>query len=441
MFLCGEDNYMLYFINLNLEINVNDTSKILGMILGGGVGSRLYPLTKMRAKPAVPIGGKYRLIDIPLSNCINAGIQKIAVLTQFNSVSLHRHISRTYNFDAFHTGWVQILAAEQTLDSNDWYMGTADAVRKQTVEIEATGAEFTLILSGDHLYRMDYKKLAEHHWEMDADITVAVKYIGSQDASRFGLAKIDDKGRIHSFVEKPTDEDVLKEYSVSDNPDKPFLGSMGIYMFKTSVLLDLLSSTDDTDFGSELIPRAIHTHKVYSYGFDDYWQDIGTIRSFYDTNLELTKSSPPFSFFSPEKPIYTRPRFLPPAKIIDAEIKNSLISDGCYIGKSEVINTLVGLRAQISDGATIKDTIIMGADYYDSEEKLKEGSGVPLGIGEGSNIKNAILDKNVRIGKNVTIKPFPQGTEIDNADCVVRDGIVVIPKRAILPDGTKIGPK
>ena len=259
---------------------MKNTSEIFALILGGGVGSRLYPLTKMRAKPAVPIGGKYRLIDIPLSNCINAGIQKIAVLTQYNSVSLHRHISRTYNFDSFHNGWVQILAAEQTLESSDWYEGTADAVRKQAVEIKATGAEDTLILSGDHLYRMDYEKMAERHWETDADITVALKLTG-----------------VESFVEKPTDKDVLKDYMVSDNPDKPFLGSMGIYLFKTSVLLDLLSASEDTDFGGELIPRAIHSHKVISYEFDGYWEDIGTIRSFYDTCLGLTDSKPPFSFF------------------------------------------------------------------------------------------------------------------------------------------------
>ena len=423
-----------------MEKKVRDTSKIFGLILGGGVGSRLYPLTKMRAKPAVPIGGKYRLIDIPLSNCINAGIQKIAVLTQFNSVSLHRHISQTYNFDSFHDGWVQILAAEQTLESNDWYMGTADAVRKQAVEIEATGAEFTLILSGDHLYRMDYEKLAEHHWEMDADITVAVKYIGRKDASRFGLAKISDDGRITSFVEKTTDEKVLKEYSVSDNPQKPFLGSMGIYMFKTSALLDLLNTTDYTDFGSELIPKSLQTHKVYSYGFDGYWEDIGTIRSFYDTSLHLTENSPLFSFFSPEKPIYTRPRFLPPAKIIDAKIQNSLISEGCYIGKSEIKKSLIGLRGQIDDQVTIIDSIIMGSDYYDSPKRLKKGRNIPLGIGRDSYIQAAIIDKNVRIGKDVTIKPFPRGIEIDNDDYVVRDGIVVIPKRTILPDGVKIGP-
>ena len=423
-----------------MENYVRDTSKIFGLILGGGVGSRLYPLTKMRAKPAVPIGGKYRLIDIPLSNCINAGIQKIAVLTQFNSVSLHRHISRTYIFDAFHSGWVQILAAEQTLDSTDWYMGTADAVRKQAVEIEATGAEYTLILSGDHLYRMDYKKMAEHHWDMDADITVALKYINKKDASRFGLAKIDDNGKISSFVEKPDNDDILKEYSVSGNPEKPFLGSMGIYLFKTSILLDLLNSTDDTDFGGELIPKAIHTHSVHSYGFDGYWQDIGTIRSFYDTNLELTQSSPPFSFFSPDKPIYTRPRFLPPAKIIGAKISNSLISEGCYIGKSEIMNSMIGLRGQVGDGVTLRDTIIMGSDYYDSPKRLIEGNGIQMGVGDGSYIQAAIIDKNVRIGKNVTIHPFPRGIEIDKDDFVVRDGIVVIPKTTVLHDGTKIGP-
>lgn len=419
---------------------MKNTSEIFALILGGGVGSRLYPLTKMRAKPAVPIGGKYRLIDIPLSNCINAGIQKIAVLTQYNSVSLHRHISRTYNFDSFHNGWVQILAAEQTLESSDWYEGTADAVRKQAVEIKATGAEYILVLSGDHLYRMDYEKLAERHWETDADITVALKLTDVKNASRFGLAKISKDKRIISFVEKPTDEAVLNDYMVSDNPDKPFLGSMGIYMFKTSVLLDLLSSSADTDFGRELIPKAIHSHKVISYEFDGYWEDIGTIRSFYDTCLGLTDSKPPFSFFSRDKPIYTRPRFLPPAKIIEANVLNSLISEGSYIGKSTVIRSIIGLRGMIEDGVTLKDTIVMGSDYYDTLEKLSEGNNIPMGIGKGSFIQAAIIDKNVRIGKNVTIKPFPRGIEIDNDDYVVRDGIIVIPKRTILNDGTKICP-
>lgn len=419
---------------------MSKTSEIFALILGGGVGSRLYPLTEMRAKPAVPIGGKYRLIDIPLSNCINAGINQIAVLTQYNSVSLHRHISKTYNFDAFHSGWVQILAAEQTQTSNDWYLGTADAVRKQAVEIRATGAEHVLILSGDHLYKMDYQKMAEHHWETNADITVAVKYIGEKDASRFGLAKTDKDGRISSFVEKPTDEKVLNDYKVSDIPNKPFLGSMGIYLFKASVLLDLLENSDDTDFGGELIPHAISTHKVQSFGFDGYWKDIGTIRSFYEANLELTKDSSQFSFFSPDKPIYTRPRFLPPAKIMKAKLSNALISEGSYIGNSEIINSLIGLRGQIGDNVILKDTLLMGSDYYDNEERLASADFVPIGVGDGSFIQATIIDKNVRIGKNVIIKPFPRGVEIDNEKYIVRDGLVVIPKRTILEDGTEIKP-
>ncbi|MEJ2758927.1 MAG: sugar phosphate nucleotidyltransferase, partial [Anaerolineales bacterium] len=284
---------------------------VLGIVMGGGRGTRLYPLTKMRAKPAVPIAGKYRLIDIPLSNCINSDINKIAVLTQFKSVSLHRHIARTYIFDAFSRGYVQILSAEQRDQSFEWYQGTADAVRKQILEIESSNTDYSLILAGDHLYRMDYSELAEFHWSTGADITVAVQPIPKKDASRFGLMKLDKENRVTAFVEKPKDPATQKKFVSRDDPEKPYLGSMGLYMFNTSVLVDILKNTDDKDFGGEIIPKAIQKMKVFGYPFEGYWEDIGTIRSFYDTNLSLTHPDAPFHFQDQSKPIFTRPRFLP----------------------------------------------------------------------------------------------------------------------------------
>ncbi|NTV36341.1 MAG: NTP transferase domain-containing protein, partial [Anaerolineaceae bacterium] len=282
---------------------------ILAVILGGGRGARLYPLTKMRSKPAVPIAGKYRLIDIPISNCINSGIYKIAVLTQFNSVSLHRHIARTYIFDSFHTGWVQILAAEQSIANADWYQGTADAVRKQLREIRSARSAYTLILAGDHLYRMDYAAMARFHWEKDADITVAVQPVAARDATRFGLLKRGEDCRIVDFAEKPKDPAAQARMVSRDDPERPYLGSMGIYLFRTELLCDLLEHNTFDDFGGDVIPNSIGAHKVYGYDFDDYWEDIGTIRSFYDTNISLTKPNPPFNFFNQESPIYTHPRY------------------------------------------------------------------------------------------------------------------------------------
>lgn len=408
---------------------------ILAVILGGGVGKRLYPLTKQRSKPAVPIAGKYRLIDIPISNCINSGIQRIAVLTQFNSVSLHRHITQTYNFDAFHQGYVQILAAEQTHRSTDWYTGTADAVRKQLFEIKATQMDFILILAGDHLYRMDYAAMAAFHWENRADITVAVQPVKASEGSRFGLLKRNTDFRIESFVEKPRDPEILAQFVSRDEPERPYLGSMGIYIFNTSVLIDLLEDTSAVDFGGQIIPNALATHQVYGYDFDDYWEDIGTIRSFYETNLLLAKPESPFNFYDPVSPIYTRPRFLPGSVIDGATLTNVLLAEGSQIRKAKITNSVIGLRSQISDGTRIDRSIIMGSDYYDSPL-----GNIPLGIGANCQIEGAIIDKNARIGDGVVIKPFPRGVEIDKGNWVVQDGIVVIPKSTILHPGTYIGP-
>ncbi len=411
---------------------------ILAVILGGGRGARLYPLTQMRSKPAVPIAGKYRLIDIPISNCINSEIFRIAILTQFNSVSLHRHISRSYNFDAFHTGWVQIWAAEQTMENADWYQGTADAVRKQLFEIQATDAKYVLILAGDHLYRMDYAAMANFHWENKADITVAVQPVAREDASRFGLLKREKDCRISSFVEKPKDWEVQKNFVSRDDEKRPFLGSMGIYLFNTKVLIDMLTThPKHDDFGRDIIPESITSQAVYGFDFDGYWQDIGTIYSFYETSLALTTSNSPFNFYDPKLPIYTDTRFLPGSIVEDSKLKDVMLSEGCRIMKADITHSIIGLRSQVLAGTTIKDSIIMGADYYDSELGPHN---IPIGIGTNCHIEGAILDKNARIGDAVTIRPFPRDVDLDHFNWYVRDGIVVIPKDAEIPTGTKIEP-
>jgi glucose-1-phosphate adenylyltransferase len=417
---------------------MHSLNDILAIILGGGRGARLYPLTQMRSKPAVPIAGKYRLIDIPISNCINSEIFRIAVLTQFNSVSLHRHITRAYNFDRFHQGWVQIWAAEQTLENADWYQGTADAVRKQTLEIQTTGAKHVLILAGDHLYRMDYKAMAQYHWEHNADITVAVQPVAKDDAPRFGILKREANGRVSSFVEKPTDPKVQKKYVSRNDPERPFLGSMGIYMFNTNVLMDFLANyPGHDDFGSDIIPEAIKSHAVYGFDFDGYWQDIGTIRSFYETNLALTTPETPFNFYDAKLPIYTDSRFLPGSIVEDSNLRDVLIAEGCRILRSQITHSIIGIRSQIAAGCVIKDSIVIGSDYYDREGRESD---IPLGIGPNCHIEGAILDKNVHIGADVTIRPFPRNTDINHEKWYVRDGIVVIPKDAELPAGTSIGP-
>jgi len=412
---------------------------VLGVIMGGGKGSRLHPLTQLRSKPAVPIAGKYRLIDIPISNCINSGIHRVAVLTQFNSVSLHRHISQTYNFDVFHTGWVQIWAAEQTPQSADWYQGTADAVRKQLFEIQATGAEYVLILAGDHLYRMDYQEMAEFHWEKNADITVAVQPVAKDEAFRFGLLKVEADGQITSFVEKPKDPEVQKKFVSRDDPDRPFLGSMGIYMFKTNVLNDLLNyHLRSDDFGGDIIPGSIQSHEVYGFDFEGYWEDIGTIRSFYETNLKLTSTEPPFNFYDVKAPIYTHARFLPGSTVEESKLQDVLLAEGCRICKAEITHSVIGVRSQIAEGTVIKDSIVMGADYYNAE---KPRGNIPIGIGKNCHIESAILDKNARIGDGVKILPFPRDHEdIENSLFYVRDGVVVIAKDTEIPAGTRIAP-
>jgi glucose-1-phosphate adenylyltransferase len=364
---------------------------------------------------------------------------RVAILTQFNSVSLHRHISQTYNFDVFHTGWVEILAAEQTPESADWYQGTADAVRKQLFEIQASGAEYVLILAGDHLYRMDYREMADFLWEKQADIAVAVQPVARGEVSRFGILKVESDAKISSFVEKPKDPEVQKNFiSRIHDEERPFLGSMGIYLFKTKVLIDLLTKFPDyDDFGGDIIPEAIKSLKVFGFDFDGYWEDIGTIRSFYETNLKLTSSNPPFNFYDPKAPIYTHARYLPGSIVEDSKLQDVLIAEGSRIRKSEITHSIVGIRSQISEGSVIKDTILMGADYYTP----KKNPDVAIGIGRNCQIESAILDKNVQIGEGVIIKSFADSPDIDHELYFVRDGIVVIAKDTVIPNGTCIEPK
>jgi len=413
-------------------------NEILAVILGGGRGTRLYPLTKLRSKPAVPMAGKYRLIDIPLSNCINSGIYRIDVLTQFNSHSLHRHINQTYNFDKFHTGFVEILAAEQTPESADWYQGTADAIRKQLFQIRASRSKYVLILAGDHLYRMDYGPMAQFHWEHNADITVAVQPVTRTEAPQLGILKREQDLRLSDFVEKPKERAVLNQFVSRQDKRRPFLGSMGIYFFNMEALVDLLRDNPHfDDFGGDIIPYAITTCSVYGFDFDGYWRDIGTIRAFYETNLELACQNPPFNFYDSEHPIYTHSRFLPGSIVEDSCFKDVLLADGCKVQQAEITHSVIGVRSIIAAGTKIKDSVLMGADYY----SIESSSPVPIGIGPNCTIEGAIIDKNARIGGNAVIRPFPRGTEISAEDWAVKDGIVVIPKDTVLPPGTHIEPE
>lgn len=422
------------------EVIMNSPDEILAVILGGGEGKRLYPLTKQRSKPAIPIAGKYRLIDITISNCINSGIYHMGVLTQFSSVSLNRHIANTYNFDAFHRGWVQVWAAEQTIHTNDWYQGTADAVRKHLHDIQAAQTPYVLILASDHLYQMDYKKMLQFHKSNDADITVAAHPVSFNESPGLGILKYDSNHFISQFVEKPEGQEELEHLICRNDPSRPLIGSMGIYLFNTSVLIDLLESNQKDDFGHHVIPSAINTHRVLGYDFNGYWEDIGTIRSLYNANLALTSSNPAFNFFDPHWHIYTQTRFLPGAKIENSTLDHVVLAEGSYIQDSFICNSVIGLRSQISEGCQIDKTVIMGADYYDSPSSNSQDL-IPIGIGSRSRIKGAIIDVNARIGNNVIIQPFPKGTDMDGDQWVVRDGIVIIPENATIPHGTIIEPE
>ncbi len=413
---------------------------VLGLILGGGVGSRLYPLTKERAKPAVPLAGKYRLIDIPMSSCLHAGIEKIAILTQFNSVSLHRHIYRTYNRDVFTRGFVQILAAEQTHRSDDWYQGTADAVRKQKIEIDQAATDLVLILAGDHLYRMDYQKFVQFHVDTGADISIAVQPVGRDVASSLGILKLDSDDKIVTFREKPKSDEELADMESIPGSERPYMASMGIYVFSKKVLFDLLDM-DANDFGKEIIPNAIGDYKVMGYKFDGYWEDIGTIQRFYEVNLQMAQPDAPFDFYNPVTPIYTRPRFLPATEVHGAQMENVLLTDGCRVHDAKIADSVVGLRSIIGPDVTINASIMMGSDYYESDDARSDNikNGVPdIGIGAGSIIERAIIDKNARIGRNVQIRSMPNRPDMDGENWVAREGIIIVPKNAVIPDNTII---
>ena len=429
-------------------------TKLIALVLGGGRGSRLYPLTKYRSKPAVPLAGKYRLIDIPLSNCLNSGINRIYVLTQFMSVSLHRHIRQTYRFDHFCGGFVELLAAQQTIDAGmDWYQGTADAVRKNLRYLQQPGIEHVLILSGDQLYRMDYQQMLKTHIDSGAEASIAALPVSRREAATLGIMRADARGRVTGFVEKPQTDDELKDVVLDprwlqkhgiDSPGRDCLASMGIYLFNRDALVDVLESTDVEDFGRQLFPQSIERHHVQVHLFDSYWEDIGTIKAFYEANLRLAGPKPPFELVVPNAPVYSRPRFLPPTRVGSATVHRSLLADGCTIGDGAVIeNSIIGLRSIIGPGTTIRNSVLMGADYYEDDLALwtDQRDGVPpIGIGAGSQIADAVIDKNCHIGRDVRIinQSGVQDSEGDDQVCMVRDGIPIVTKGGALPDGWRL---
>jgi glucose-1-phosphate adenylyltransferase len=417
--------------------------EVVAIILGGGAGSRLYPLTATRSKPAVPIAGKYRLVDIPISNCLNSGIGRMYVLTQFNSASLNKHIKNTYHFSAFSSAFVDIIAAEQTPDNPTWFQGTADAVRQSLRHIEQQDFDYVLILSGDQLYQMDFQEMVDRHVEQEADISIATIPVGDREAPEFGILKTDD-GIITSFIEKPAKE-VLTDWVSDTGPEmqsmgRIYLASMGIYIFGRKVLFDLLQDIhkEATDFGKEIIPSSIKEYKVASYQYEGYWTDIGNIYSFFEANLALTQDIPPFNLFDNTKAVYTRARMLPPAKISGTTLEKTIIAEGCIINASRVENSVIGIRTRIGYGTTVVSSYIMGSDFFETLEDMNNSvsKGLPkLGIGERCYIRNAIIDKNCRIGNDVRINGGHHLPNSDHSLYTVKDGIIVIKKGAILPDG------
>jgi glucose-1-phosphate adenylyltransferase len=431
------------------ESDATLTQNVLAVILGGGQGTRLFPLTKDRAKPAVSLAGKYRLVDIPISNCIHSGFLRMHLLTQFNSASLHRHISQAYKFDPFSGGFVGISAAEQTLTDRSWYEGTADAVRKNLVHFASQSFDYLLVLSGDQLYRMDYRTLVAQHIRNKADVTVATIPVTRKDVPGFGIMRIAPGCRITDFVEKPKDPSVQDQFRIDEKTylsmgmkeeGELFLASMGIYVFSRDALFSLMAN-EYHDFGKELIPAAIRDCRVFAYVFCGAWRDIGTIRAFFDANLDLTAPEPQFDFFDPRTPIFTRARFLPASKISGASISESLISEGCVIDRARINRSVIGLRGIVRSGAEIKDTVMMGCDYYQSEAAVRadQSENRPMvGIGRNTRIDTAIIDKNARIGDNCVISPAGKAQDVDHPLYYVRDGIVVIPKNGLIPHETVI---
>ena len=422
-------------------------SHVLSIILAGGAGKRLFPLTQDRSKPAVPLGGKYRLIDIPISNCINSGLKKIMVLTQFNSASLNHHITNTFRFDPFAENYIEVLAAEQTMTNPNWFQGTADAVRQHLHRFTGRDDDYQLILAGDQLYRMDYSKVLESHWKRGADVTVCVIPRSAETASSFGLLKLASDGRIEEFREKPrggelhemqTDTSAFGLDAVQAAA-KPYLASMGIYLFKRSILIDLLADPSMIDFGHQVIPKAIEKFNVYGHLFDGYWEDLGTVEAFYRANIDLTSSAPHFDFHDMAAPIYTRARFLPPSRIEQCEIRNSIIAEGSILKGARIINSIAGIRSIIGENVVLDRTVMVGADYYEDDEDCQYNLqvGVPgIGIGRDSIIRNAIIDKNAHIGAGVRILNEDRAQHRDGQGYYIRDGIVIVPKNGVLPDGT-----
>jgi glucose-1-phosphate adenylyltransferase len=430
----------------------SEKRNVMAIILGGGAGSRLFPLTQYRSKPAVPLGGKYRLIDVPISNCINSDITQIFILTQFNSASLNRHIARTYRFSNFSSGFVEILAAEQRLDSPQWFQGTSDAVRQVLPHIRDWQVDTLLILSGDHLYRMNYQKFLDKHFESNADVTISVIPCGSEQAEGLGLLKAEETGKIVEFKEKPKGE-ALRSMRVDTSrfglsqaqaEIRPYLASMGIYVFNYEKLVELLDKDPAwVDFGREIIPAAIETYNVQAHMFQGYWEDIGTIRAFYEASLDLASALPKFNFFDVEAPIYTRSRFLPPSKMHNTEVSEAMISEGCIIHGADIKRSIIGLRSRIDAGTVIEDSIIMGSDFHQTIEEIagEYKRGIPhLGIGQNSVIRQAIIDKNARVGADVKLvnERGVQHEDGPNQSYYIREGIIIVPKNAVIPNGTVV---
>ncbi|MBU9889491.1 MAG: glucose-1-phosphate adenylyltransferase [Candidatus Omnitrophica bacterium] len=419
------------------------TERLTTLILGGGQGKRLFPLTSYRSKPAVPIAGKYRLVDIPISNAINSGLKRVFILTQFNSASLHRHIHRTYPYEAFTKTSVELLAAEQTLEHTDWFQGTADAVRKCMPHYHVHATDTFLVLSGDHLYRMDYREILQFHREHDADVTVATVPVPEREIKGFGIMKLKADWTITDFIEKPAKDEPVASYVLPKKKcaemgikakGSTYLASMGIYVFKKNVLMDVLTG-QEKDFGREIIPKAIQKHKVVGYVFTGYWRDIGTIGSYFNASIGLTAPEPPFSFLSPQGRIYTRPRYLPPSKFLNARMEHVLMSEGCVLDGARIEESVVGLRSIVNQGTVIRRSILMGNDYYEWPTSSADRG---IGIGKNCLIENCILDKNVKIGDDVEITNLHKLKEKDGEHYFIRDGVVIIPKGAQIPSGTKI---
>jgi glucose-1-phosphate adenylyltransferase len=426
-----------------------NTSNVLSVIMGGGQGTRLFPLTKERAKPAVPLAGKYRLVDIPISNCINSGLRRVYLLTQFNSASLHKHISQSYKFDHFSGGFVEILAAEQTYADTSWYQGTADAVRKNLIHFMNHEWDYMLILSGDQLYRMDFRHIIDQHMETNADITVATIPVGRGEAQSLGIMQIDAERRITRFVEKPKDPALLASLKLAPEWYAPlgikgegelYLASMGIYVFNRGVIRRLLENTL-TDFGKHIIPNAIQNLRVFSFVFQGYWEDIGTIRAFFEANLDVTNELPRFNFFDMAAPIFSRPRYLPGSKVNGAQIDHAVISEGCILNRAVITHSIIGLRSFVGAGTVLNRVILLGSDYYESLESIleHEKAGKPrIGIGANCRIENTIVDKNARIGDNVVISPAGKPEKVDHPNYYIRDGIVIVPKNGVISHGMVI---